>query len=471
MSNTIHNPILPGMNPDPTVCRVGGTFYLATSSFGQFPGVPLYASEDLRHWRFVRHILSRPEQLPFREDQSFVGEGIFAPTLRHDGKNFYLVTTNIGNGGHFIVSAANPEDEWSDPVWVDAEHQGGIDPSLTFLEDGTVLFQTTGDSQWGEPMSVVQFPIDLANGRGLGPREVISPGFGWKAVEAPHIFRRGEFWYLLTAEGGTEENHRVAIGRSDSPWGPWVPCPTNPILTHAGYDSTIQNTGHADLFEDEKGNWWIVFLGVRPLGYPSVHLTGRETFLASVSWTDEGWPVVNGGEPVDISGSDEKSVSQPTGTPWTEDFREKSLSWRWVAIGATYREGYGFDENRGMILRGLSSSLDRRGKAGFIGARLSENSGRYQTSLRIEKSGTEAGICVFMDESGYYSCGLLRKPDGRCLLRLVKRVIDMETVEEFEIEGSEPTDFRVELTRRGEQWSHAQSSFVFSVRDPEQGWR
>ncbi|MGE9271476.1 MAG: family 43 glycosylhydrolase [Verrucomicrobiales bacterium] len=454
------NPILPGMHPDPTICRVADLFYLATSSFGQFPGVPLYVSEDLKHWSFVRHILSRPKQLPFQQQQNFVSGGIFAPTLRHDGKRFYLVTTNMGNGGHFIVTAENPADEWSDPIWIDEAHQGGIDPSLTFLEDGRVLFQATADPERGEAPGLVQFEIDPLTGRGLTPRRYLSKGFGWKAVEGPHLFQRGEYWYLLTAEGGTEANHRVAIGRSDSPWGPWEACPHNPILTHAGYDSSIQNTGHPDMVSDRDGNWWMVFLGVRPVGYPPVHICGRETYLAPVEWSD-GWPVVNGGRPV-------IEASYPV--KWEDRFDGGRPGHPWISIGASYDSAIGTGQASGFYLKPISTSLSDAGPTGFLGTALAGNAVCCEQTVELPSSSNlEGGVCVFMNHNAYYSMGVTQRK-GCPVARLTRHVLDMTTVEEVVLESSDRWEMRLELTSGGDAWLPESSSFIFSIRPEGGAW-
>ncbi|WP_309397454.1 glycoside hydrolase family 43 protein [Cerasicoccus maritimus] len=452
------NPILTGMHPDPTICRVGNKFYLATSSFGQFPGVPLYESENLQEWKFLRHILSRPSQLPFQHAQNFITGGIFAPTIRHDGKRFYLITTNIDNGGHFIVTTENPADEWSEPIWIDPIHQGGIDPSLTFLKDGRTLFQATAAAELGEEPGLIQFEIDPLSGKGLTERKNISSGFGGKAVEGPHIFFRGEFWYLLAAEGGTESNHRVTIGRSASPWGPFTACPDNPIFTHAGIESPIQNTGHADMVSDQAGNWWMVFLGVRTIGYPPVHICGRETFIAPVKWEND-WPVVNHAAPVS-----ESTLAQRGGSDldWMDDFSSTQLGHRWVTIASTYQKATEIAPGVGFILKALSTSLSASGPIGFLGTRLTERSIRCSLTISSVSINSEGGICVYMNKDGYYSLGIRRSND-QSFVRFTKRILDMVTVVETPIELSENYHFQVVLTAEGDPWSADSSSFIFNV--------
>ncbi len=460
--------ILPGMHPDPTICRVGSTFYLATSTFGLFPGVPLYASEDLHTWRFVRHLLDRPQQLPFRHAQNIISGGIYAPTLRHDGQRFYLITTNVDNGGHFIVTATDPAEPWSDPIWIDSSHQGGIDPSLTFLEDGTTLCQTTWDPQLGESYGLIQFELDPLTGRGLTRREHLSSGFGGKATEAPHVFSRGDFWYLVLAEGGTESCHRVMIGRSDSPLGPWVACPHNPILCHAGTDHPIQNTGHADFVEDATGHWWMVFLGVRPIGYHPMHITGRESFITPVTWSDDGWPVIEESKELQLTPPTSTDTAAKTPPPWMDCFDGKKLSHNWVTLGSSYQNAYSLSESPGLILHALSDSLSRNQPQGFVGTRLAWHSGHFDALLQPSTSGVESGIVAYMDASGYYALGVRCLPDGQVRARLTRHILGQEDVCETSLGKAECYELRLDSTELEYPGCRQQHGFIFSVR-PEGG--
>jgi len=461
------NPVLPGMHPDPTVCRVGDTFYLATSSFGLFPGVPLYSSQDLNDWHFVRHILSRPSQLPFHPNQSIIGAGIFAPTLRHDGERFCLVTTNHQNGENFLVTAENPEDEWSEPIWLEDSYQGGIDPSITILEPGRALYQVTADSERGDTPGLTQFEIDLNTGKGLTPRRHLSTGCGWKDVEGPHLFERGGHWYLLTAEGGTLSNHRVAIARSESPWGPWENCPHNPILTHSGLQSDVQNTGHSDLFDDASGNWWIAFLGVRPLAYPPIHILGRETYIAPVEWTSDGWPIVNKGQPVSLPESG-KARAIPE---WIDEFDNDQLHPRWLRLGPSYDSVYQLGQEKGITIHAAGTSLSEAGPKGFVGTRLDAFQRHFELTLSNLDDDCEAGITIFMEKTGYYSLGIVKENGRVAGVRFTRHVLDMETLGTFDIPEQNSYPLRVELCEGSSPWTHQHHEFVFSLQTDSEGWR
>lgn len=280
-------PVLPGFHPDPSICRVGDTYWMVCSSFEYAPGVPLFRSTDLLSWEQVGNVLDRPDQLDVGEAPA--SGGITAPTLRwHDGR-FFLITTNLADGGwQLLVHTEDPTGPWSDAVRIDAP---GIDPDLAWDDDGRCLMSYAGFGAGG-PAGLVQSEIDPFTGAVLTARRPLWQGTGGRFPEGPHLYRVGRWWYLLIAEGGTERGHAVTIARSVSPSGPFEPCPDNPLLTMRGVEGPVQNTGHADLVQRPDGRWAMVFHGVRPRGSsPGWHVLGRETFAAGITWAD-GWPVV-----------------------------------------------------------------------------------------------------------------------------------------------------------------------------------
>ena len=283
----LQNPVIPGFSPDPSVAVVGEDFYLVNSTFHYFPGVPVYHSTDLQNWEQIGNVLDRPSQLSL--EQAGATQGIYAPTIRYNDGTFYMITTNVGGGGNFMVTAADPAGPWSEPVWLE---QQGIDPSLYF-EDGKCYMVSNPDN------TITLCEIDPATGATLSPGKALWKGTGSRYPEGPHIYRHNGWYYLLISEGGTEIAHRLTVARSRRIYGPYEENPSNPIFTHcsrAAQYSNIQGTGHADLFQAADGSWWTVFLAYRLYGGDFHHL-GRETFLAPVTWED-GWPVINGGQPV-----------------------------------------------------------------------------------------------------------------------------------------------------------------------------
>ncbi|MGX7826413.1 glycoside hydrolase family 43 protein [Actinokineospora sp. 24-640] len=386
------NPVIPGLHPDPSVCRVGEDYYLVCSSFEYFPGVPIFHSGDLVHWRQVGNVLDRPAQLPLPADSPASG-GIYAPTIRHHDGRFYVITTNVDGGGNFIVTAERPEGPWSDPVWIDLP---GIDPDLAWDEDG---------SCWSAVHGVQIARVDPDSGTVLEGPLPAWPGTGLQWPEAPHLYRVGEWWYLLIAEGGTERGHTVAVARARSPRGPWEPAPTNPILTHRSTDHPVQSTGHADLVTTPDGQWWMVLLGTRPRGYsPMFHVLGRETFLAPVRWVD-GWPRVG---PVTLR---ERAPGRPrpvAATPDRDEFDGTALDPRWISPRSRPDGSWSLTERPGWLaLHATGPTLDHPGHT-FIGRR--QRYPESRTAIRVDPGAGRAGLSVRLDEAHHYD---LEIADGR----------------------------------------------------------
>ncbi|SES00124.1 Beta-xylosidase [Streptomyces sp. yr375] len=391
---TVANPVIPGFHPDPSVCRVGDDYYLACSSFEYFPGVPLFHSRDLVHWTQLGNALDRPSQLSIPVGTPSSG-GIYAPTLRHHDGRFWLIVTNVcEGGGNLLVTATDPTGPWSDPVRLPGVT--GIDPDLAWDEDGTC---------WCTFAGIQQVRIDPYTGETFGPvRPLWSGTPGAKYPEAPHLYRIGDHWYLLIAEGGTERGHGVSVARSGSPTGPFEPCPANPILTHRSLEHPVQNTGHADLVQAPDGSWWLVLLGVRPLGgTPGWHVLGRETFLAPVSWAD-GWPVVDALRtamptpawplqpgPV-VSNRDDFDLSEPQ--PCWVSPRQRS------AEHCTTKERAGWLTLRAPDTHGARSSSLDDADAVFVGRRQQHLSCRVRTL--VDPGAGSGGLAVRFDEEHHY---------------------------------------------------------------------
>ncbi|RHZ55798.1 putative xylosidase/arabinosidase [Aspergillus thermomutatus] len=295
------NPIIAGFAPDPSVVKVGEWFFLINSSFHLFPGLPIYASQDLISWRHIGNAINRQSQLSLSKSQTELhplpetGEilvaagGLYAPTIRYHDGIFYVVCTNVvrtatgDSSQNFVISTEDIwADNWSDPVYFEFN---GIDPSLLFDDDGKTYVQ--GSAAPGPFTTINMFEIDLNTGRKLSEERTIWRGTGGIYPEGPHLYKRNGYYYLLIAEGGTHEGHMVTMARSRNIWGPYEGCPHNPILTARGTDEYIQYTGHCDIFQDDKQQWWCTCLGVRK-DQDGRYIMGRETFLTRASW-DGDW--------------------------------------------------------------------------------------------------------------------------------------------------------------------------------------
>ncbi len=402
------NPVIPGFHPDPSVCRVGSDFYLVTSSFQYFPGVPIFHSRDLVHWEQVGHCLTRRSQLDLEECKSSLG--IFAPTLRYANGRFYMITTNTNRFKNFYVWANQADGPWSDPIWLDWP---GIDPSLFFDEDGRVYITGTGGFMGDEPLGIYQAEIDIETCRMVTERRFIWSGTGGKAPEGPHLYKIHGHYYLLIAEGGTEYGHMACIARSDNPYGPFESNPANPILTHRSIESPIQATGHADFVEDGNGNWWAVFLGIRPAPVMFAglhHHMGRETFLAQVNWSLDGWPLLGESGKV-LERMNTGSLPLSAEQPWAEvdDFDNETLDVCWNFLRNPRSQDWSLTERPGWLtLRGSDITLDAVGSPTFVGRRQQHFNCDVCTRLCFSPSaeGEEAGLTVFMNERFHYEIAL-----------------------------------------------------------------
>jgi xylan 1,4-beta-xylosidase len=397
-------PVLPGMYPDPSACRVGRDVYLVASSFEYFPGIPIFRSRDLVRWTQLGHVLTRRSQLELAGVRS--SGGIYAPTLRYHEGTFYVVTTHVERG-NFVVASTRPGGPWSDPVWLDED---GVDPSLAFL-DGRVYYTRNGPGADADHPFVYQGELELAPGRASLRRRprVIWRGTGGIWPEAPHLYRRGGSYYLVTAEGGTSYGHSVVVARSRRPYGPFEPSPHGPFLTHRdAARHPVQATGHADLVDLGDGSTWAVFLGIRPTGRH--HHLGRETFLAPVAWGDDGWPRLG-------------DAARPTGTavPAAErdDFARSRLGHGWVFVRNPVRGTRSLRERPGWLrLRGTVATLRDVASPTLVCRRQQRHDVVVRTLLDFEpaRDGELAGLCVRANEEFHVTLLVGRGTRGRELV-------------------------------------------------------
>ena len=393
------NPVIPGFYPDPSVCRVGDDYYLVTSSFEYFPGVPVFHSKDMINWEQVGHCLTRDTQVDLSKCN--FSAGIYAPTIRYHNGTFYMVTTNVSGGGNFYVTTTDPEGEWSEPIWV---KQGGIDPTLFWDDDGTCYFMSNGGDEGGIAIS----KIDIKTGKLLTPPVTVWKGEGGRFPEAPHIYKKDGFYYLLIAEGGTEYAHSVTIARSNNLFGPYEGSPSNPILTHSkrsAQNSPIQGVGHADLIQAHDNSWWAVFLGFRPIQQYH-HNLGRETFLAPVSWPKNGWPVINGDAPITLEMDCPTLPLHPVPPlPVRDDFNQEQLALQWNYLRNPIKQNYSLTDKEGTLtLLGSSVTLDENDSPTFVGRR--QQHIQFEATTPIDftpKNPNEiAGITAYMNPQHHY---------------------------------------------------------------------
>ena len=434
------NPVLAGFYPDPSAIRVGDDFYLVTSTFCYFPGLPVFHSRDLVSWRQVGNAIDRPGQMPYGDAEE-ITRGLFAATISHHDGTFYIANTCFycpGKGmGNFVISAKNPAGPWSDPHWMSFD---GIDPSLFFDDDGSAWLVSNGIPQvpmrYDGHRAIWLQRYDTATMQLVGERKVlvdggVDPASKPEHVEGPHIFRRGDWYYLTAAEGGTGEQHAQMVWRSRDVEGPYVAWTGNPSLTQRDLDpnrpSPITSTGHAQFIELQDGSWWTVFLGTRPYRGNQYNL-GRETFLLPIRWTDDGWPMVlpRGARAPAVASRPalpRDPATRPMSGPmaWSERFTAKPGP-QWLTLHAPQQPWFRTGGDGLRIVPGRTA-LGAHGSAGngqptYLAHRLQHHHARIEATLEPASLdvGEQAGLALLQNETHHVLAMVERNAAGAALV-------------------------------------------------------
>jgi alpha-N-arabinofuranosidase len=470
------NPILAGFYPDPSICKVGDDFYLVTSTFAYYPGLPILHSKDLVNWETIGFAIHRPEQLNL--DGHGVSRGLFAPSIRYHNGLYYITCTLIDTGGNFVITATDPAGPWSDPYWL--PEVNGIDPSIYFVEDKAyILYNSIPPDDkplYGGHRTIRMFEFDVDEMKVKGEEMLlvdggvdISKNPVW--IEAPHIFKKNGYYYLICAEGGTAYNHSEVVFRSESATGPYVPWDKNPILTQRHLDPTrpnpITTTGHADFVELEDGSWWAVFLGCRPYADKDYFNTGRETFLSPVKWID-GWPVINPDfeevqhrYPVPIGGttSSEPSYSRFN---YRYEFDEEKLHYNFQFLRTVREKWYSLSDNAGhLTLAVRPETCSGKMNPSFVGHRQPHLSGSASTAITFSPVAENemAGLLVFQNETHFY---FLAKAlvEGKPAIALYQSSVDGEEMKLLTSEDNDEEVVRLKIEARRDSYA-----FFFSGVD------
>lgn len=431
--NSFYTPILPGWYSDPSICTNGeGDYFLVTSTFTYFPGVPIFHSRDLLNWKQVGHVLSRPSQLVNMVGQHVSG-GIFAPAISYNphNKTYYMITTNVG-AGNFYVKTQDPFGEWSDPIRV--PEVGGIDPSIFFDEDGKAYVVNNDEApdfkaEYDGHRTIRVQEFDWKNDKMVGPRKIIvnkgvHPEEKPIWIEGPHMYKINGKYYLMDAEGGTSVNHSEVIFRSDSPWGPFKAWERNPILTQRHLSPNRPNpitcAGHADLVQAAEGDWWAVFLACRPINNRFENL-GRETFLLPVEWSEDGFPIITQGDEVVPMIQCRKGVKRGENVTFgnfsvSEEFGDSILDMQWMTLRGPATDLYSLTETPGYLtLKCGEKSSKERDVPALVCRRMQHH--EFQTETRMyfnpESAEEKAGLLLFKDEFHQYFMAVSQSENGR----------------------------------------------------------
>ncbi len=471
------NPILTGFYPDPSVTRVGDDFYLVTSTFSYFPGIPVFHSKDLVNWTQIGNAIDRPGQLDFA--RLGLSRGVFAPTIEHHAGLFYILNTCVDCGGNFLITATDPAGPWSDPVWL-PDLEGAIDPSLFVDQEGQAWILNNGPPQ-GTPeyeghRAIWIQRFDITRQATFGPRKVlVNGGVDFRTrpiwIEGPHLTYRNGWYYLTCAEGGTAEGHSQVALRSRSPDGPFEAFAGNPILTQRGLDPTrpnpITSAGHADLVQLPDGQWWATFLAVRPYG-PDQYNTGRETFLLPVDWSGE-WPIITTpGQVIPYQAQRPDLPAQPTpAVPTSGPFRVvdtfdgPALPSYWMMMRNPRETWYDLTSQPGSLsLTPRPVDLGDNANPSFLGRRQQHQFATAESVMRWTptRDGDRAGLATLQNDDWFYFLAVGQEA-GKPVIELRRRAGPTEPAEGVVIASKAMSDTsqasRLRVTARADRYDFA----------------
>ncbi|MGJ1321116.1 glycoside hydrolase family 43 protein [Sphingobacterium faecium] len=434
-----YSTILQGCYPDPSITRKGDDYYLVASSFVMFPGVPIFHSKDMVNWKQIGHVLNRESQL--QVGVAGISEGVYAPDIMYNPNNdtFYMITTQFASGiGNMVVKTKDPkENNWSDPIKLKFE---GIDPALFFDDNGKAYVVHNDAPDAGKELykghrviKIWEYDVEKDQVVAGSSKIIVDGGVDLSKkpiwIEAPHIYKKNGKYYLMCAEGGTGGNHSEVIFSSDHPMGPYTPAKKNPILSQRHLAADRQNkvdwAGHADLVQTPNGEWYGVFLAVRPNEQSRVN-TGRETFVLPVDWSGE-WPVFEGGmEPLNalvrapkgVKKSKDQSTYFPTGNfTYSDKLNGKKLDDRWIALRGP-REKFIVHENNGLAIKPFHVDIKERKPISSLFYRQQHIAFTAEVTMDyVPKSEQDlAGITCLQSEKFNYVFGLTKSGNDHYLL-------------------------------------------------------
>ncbi|KHL97060.1 beta-xylosidase [Paenibacillus sp. IHB B 3415] len=422
----IENPILTGFNPDPSIVRVDGDYYIATSTFEWFPGVQIHHSRDLKHWRLLTHVLTEESQINMVGDPDSCG--IWAPCLTYDNGLFYLIYTDVKSRlgvfkdtHNYLVTSPSIEGPWSDPVYLNSS---GFDPSLFHDEDGrkwlvNMLWDhRTKHNSFG---GIVLQEYSVQQRKLIGERKNIFLGTPIKSTEAPHLYKRNGYYYLLTAEGGTGYEHAATMARSKSIEGPYEIDPQNPILTSSKRKELyLQKAGHGCIVETQAGEWAMVHLVGRPVA-DDFCILGRETAIQKMEWNEEGWLRIKGGDNAPNHRIQEFSLPEHTfpAEPDTDHFISSKLGIHWSTLRLPAEETWlTLTERPGYLrLRGRES-FNSKHRQSLVARRQQGMNCEAETMLEFQPDHFQqmAGMVLYYDTQDYVYLRVSRDELlGKCL--------------------------------------------------------
>ena len=454
----IKNPILPGFNPDPCICRKGDDYYLAVSTFEWFPGIPIYHSKDLKNWELYTHVLTDDETVDLKKLPS--AKGIWAPCLTYCEKEdlFYVIygVMNSMNARYFdvnnyLITATDIRGPWSEPVYL---HSSGFDASILHDNGKKYIVSLEWETREGyeKPGAICMVEYDPEKKEIIGyPKRIWNGGTDRGCIEAPHLYKREDYYYIMCAEGGTGYNHCVTMGRSKEIWGPYAADPTNPIVTsvpgesnerhdpdhlkprYYNPDSILQKSGHGSVVDTQNGETYLVHLCARPF-VPELRCTlGRETAIQKMVWTDDQWlRMASGGNLAEVlveaGNLPEVPVKQ---IPDFDDFNEEELGLQYYAPRIMPQRFADLKARPGYVrIRGQESRTSLN-QVSILARKLTSVYATVTTKMEFipEVHQHSAGLILYYDNMNYIN---LRKYYSETLGQSALSIIHLENGEKTE---------------------------------------
>lgn len=445
----IRNPILEGFNPDPCILKAKGKYYIAVSTFEWLPGIRIYESNDLVNWEFCTAVLDSVEMTNLQGNPKCCS--IWAPHLSYAGGIYYLVYTDVKSTkvpfkdvNNYLTTAADIYGPWSKPIYLNSS---GFDPSLYHDDNGRKwLVNEIWDYRIPEhnrSAGIVLQEYDVVNQVLIGKVYKIFDGTTYAKTEAPQIYHHAGYYYLLTAEGGTEEGHMVTVARSSSIQGQYAVDPKNPMLTSRDDPSLpLQCAGHASLVETDSGEWYLAHLCTRPVQgkYP---ILGRETALQKVIWSEDGWlRLVQGGHSPALEISAPKNfVGEilPKRHAFQDDFSTGKLLPQWNTLRLFAEESWlQFSQPAAGVRIWGGQSPQSTFEQHMIAIRQRDFDFQADTALtfRPESYMQMAGLLLYLDIMNYAYLYISRDEQDGIVVQLMKVVRDAFIIRQQKVKVS-----------------------------------
>ena len=425
------NPIRTGMYPDPSIIRVEDTYYMVNSSFIYFPCIPVSMSKDLVHWKIIGHAIINPQWA--RLDNLEGGRGYWAPDISYyEGKFYITATYRLNDDGtvyrkQIIVSSETPEGPYSEPAIIDED---GIDPSLFTDDDGKRYMLLNRGARI--------LPINKEATKQIGEAKLLYYGDNKRAPEGPHLLKKDGYYYLFEAEGGTGPGHRITVSRSKELMGRYEPCPYNPIMRQMDEGAIIQRCGHGKPVQTQNGQWYIVYLCGRKIG-EGYSILGRETALDPITWTADGWPIVNnldGPSTLQIKPNLPEAIWEESDF---DDFKEQWLGTNWVFPRPPEMDGIVL-KNSYVYVKGSKEDLSSMHARNILLRRQSDFKFSCICKMKMPDiyPGQDMGITCYYDENTFIKFGIFATTEEqpRLLIKVMEYIDGYIEGKEIEVDCS-----------------------------------